>query len=423
MNATGSQPNAPAVNVIVPIYKNLAVTRNCLESLGTHPTPDNTRVTLILDGSPEDALVEYCQRAAEKFDFDIIVNKENQGFVKTANEGMQLHSDNDVVLLNSDTVVSGNWLNRLRSSAYQKESIGTVTPFSNNATICSYPVFPCANALPPNWSIEALDKVFKSANANEQHPIPTAVGFCMYIKRACLEDVGLFDEDNFGLGYGEECDFSLRAANKGWSHMLAADVFVYHEGGASFSSESDARKSAADEVIAKLHPEYDNLVTSFIHNDPLANLRAQVDQQRILERPSELQQILTERSEQAKTLRAGLAKERENTELTIAEVRKLEQFLDHSRGEFQAADRALKTTQATLDKAHKALDTLGESFNRVQDEGKVLHEQTQQLAGEIDTLGEQLYLSREEAGSLKDRLEQIYASRSWRYTKWMRKEK
>jgi GT2 family glycosyltransferase len=62
----------------------------------------------------------------------------------------------------------------------------------------------------------------------------------MYIRRECLERVGAFDADRFGRGYGEENDFCMRAAKADWRSVLAADVFVFHQGAVSFS-EGDAR--------------------------------------------------------------------------------------------------------------------------------------------------------------------------------------
>ena len=62
----------------------------------------------------------------------------------------------------------------------------------------------------------------------------------MYIRRAALADVGLFDADAFGRGYGEENDFCLRASARGWRHLLACDTFVYHEGAVSFGAGATA---------------------------------------------------------------------------------------------------------------------------------------------------------------------------------------
>ncbi len=228
------------VTIVVPVFGGLQVTRNCLESLIASDLPGNASITVIDDRSPEEELSAYCRELAAQVGFRLIVNENNLGFVKTANKGFTLDPDADILLLNSDTVVSKNWLQRLQSCAYRETDIGTVTPFSNNGTICSYPVFSDANALPTHWTAAELDHAFQVANTGTYREIPTAVGFCMYIKRSCLNETGPFDEANFGHGYGEECDFSMRASALGWKHVVAADVFVYHEGGASFASESMA---------------------------------------------------------------------------------------------------------------------------------------------------------------------------------------
>ena len=62
----------------------------------------------------------------------------------------------------------------------------------------------------------------------------------MYVRRAALTDIGLFDADTFGHGYGEENDFCVRASARGWRHLLACDTFVYHEGSVSFGANASA---------------------------------------------------------------------------------------------------------------------------------------------------------------------------------------
>ena len=63
----------------------------------------------------------------------LIDNKDNQGFVRTVNIGMQ-YSHHDVVLLNSDTEVTRNWLSKIQNCTYSKPAVATVTTLSKNAT-------------------------------------------------------------------------------------------------------------------------------------------------------------------------------------------------------------------------------------------------------------------------------------------------
>jgi GT2 family glycosyltransferase len=342
---------------------------------------------VINDRSPEPELSAYCQHFAVTAGWRLIENSDNLGFVKTANSGMALEPEADILLLNSDTVVSGDWLQRLRACAYKNTRIGTVTPFSNNGTICSYPVFPIANPLPNTWTIDELDNVFRSANDGAYHEIPTAVGFCMYIKRSCLDETGTFDEFNFGLGYGEECDFSMRASAIGWMHVIAADVFVYHEGGASFASESTDRKRRADKVMRDLHPEYHHLVSDFLQSDPLAAFRRNADAVRLALKPESSIDILDEHLHYDRLLRARLEEFR--SELVAEQVQKesLEILLDECRTQFKNTDRALEHAQEVIAELTEYLDN-----------------------------------SRIYAEQLREHISNIESSRSWRYTAWLRRK-
>ncbi|MBK8536470.1 MAG: glycosyltransferase family 2 protein [Candidatus Competibacteraceae bacterium] len=191
---------------------------------------------MIDDASPEPALTDYLRELATAGHITLLCNEQNLGFVQTVNRGMVLHEERDIVLLNSDTEVAGDWLDRL-NMCLQRPGISEQSPFSNNATICSYPQTCSDNALPLGYTVETLDVLFQRVNAGQSTPIPTAVGFCMYIRRDCLRAVGLFDATHFSRGYGEENDFCMRAIAAGWSHRLCGDVFVYHRGGVSFGDQ------------------------------------------------------------------------------------------------------------------------------------------------------------------------------------------
>ena len=62
----------------------------------------------------------------------------------------------------------------------------------------------------------------------------TGNGYCMYIKRNVINELGLFDDDTFGKGYGEENDFCYRALDHGYTNVLCDDIFIYHKGTQSF---------------------------------------------------------------------------------------------------------------------------------------------------------------------------------------------
>jgi GT2 family glycosyltransferase len=377
----------PAITILVPVYKNLQVTRDCFDALMRSDLPENASVTIINDGSPEEELTHYCRDLADRHGFQLLENAQNLGFVKSANIGFAQNTAADVLLLNSDTRVSGDWLHRLQACAHRESRTGTVTPFSNNGTICSYPIIGIPNVLPAQYTEGELDAYFKIANAGAAHEIPTAVGFCMYIKRACLEETGLFDEANFGHGYGEECDFSMRASAHDWQHMVAADVFVFHEGGASFTNESNPRKQKADKIMDTLHPEYDSLITGFLQADPLYEFRRNVDALRLRQRPEDCDTVLEEHFRYSQLLHKR-ASEHHKAMLEEQEQRQyLNQLLNECRQQFAETDGALIAAQ-------KVVADL-----------------------KIDVQDAQRY-----AQHLMEHIKRMEDSRSWRYTAWMRRK-
>jgi O-antigen biosynthesis protein len=274
----------PQVDIIVPIYKNAELTKRCIESLYRWKQETPYRLILINDASPEPEINRLLNECNHENTI-VLHNTTNLGFVGTVNKGLLLSNENDVVLLNSDTEVTSRWLDKMRACAYQDERIGTVTPFSNNATICSYPRFCKDNLIPVGYTPEALNTLFEEHFSGMYEDIPTAVGFCMYIKRQTIKEVGLFDVEHFGRGYGEENDFSRRAAKKNWRNVICLDTFVHHVGRASFGDDQIDLSKNAKKILDDLHPEYEGLIHKYITLNPLKKVRFTIDIARYLRAP------------------------------------------------------------------------------------------------------------------------------------------
>lgn len=276
LRSTVPVPRAPdaraVVDVIVPVYRDLDVTRGCIVSLldSVPHHASRLRIRIHNDASPEPAVTAFLRELAATGQVLLVENAQNQGFVRTVNDGMRMAlAEPDcraVVLLNSDTEVSGDWVDRLMAHGGNTD-VGSVTALSNNATICSYPAIGAFDL--PRWSTTAqMDAAAWAANAGRSVEIPTAVGFCMLIPRLCLERTGLFDEDAFGRGYGEENDFCMRARALGMHHLLATDVFVRHVGEVSFAGDSAPGKEVAGRIIRERYPLYDSDVARHCAADP-----------------------------------------------------------------------------------------------------------------------------------------------------------
>ncbi len=270
-------PSAAIVDVIVPVYRGREETLACLRSVFAAGDRTAHEIIVIDDASPEPDLVRDLAALAAEGRITLLRNTRNLGFPATVNRGLFLHPDRDVVLLNADTLVAGDWLTRLRAAARSAPDVGTVTPLSNDATILSYPSGKVRPPAPTPAETAALDGLARRVNAGVRIDLPTAVGFCAYIRRDCLQETGPFEEHLFGRGYGEENDFCLRARQRGWRHLGAADVFVAHVGGRSFGRQKIILAARNGRLLEGLHPGYDALVQDFIAADPLMAARRRLD--------------------------------------------------------------------------------------------------------------------------------------------------
>jgi GT2 family glycosyltransferase/glycosyltransferase involved in cell wall biosynthesis len=273
------------IDVIIPVFQGLAETRRAIDSVLAARCETPREVVVIDDRSPEPEISAWLQALAESGRITLLRHDDNRGFVASVNEGMALHPDRDVLLLNSDTEVADGWLDRIVACARREPHVATVTPFSNNATICSYPVHVKPNRMPEGHTTASLDALFARENAGLAVEIPTAVGFCMFIARRALDELGAFDEAAFGRGYGEEVDFCMRAARAGYRNLLAADTFVFHEGEVSFGDSGAATRRKAQAIIDERYPEFQPNLGTYLHREPARPFRRRVDLARLVASP------------------------------------------------------------------------------------------------------------------------------------------
>ncbi|MEO8132712.1 MAG: glycosyltransferase [Betaproteobacteria bacterium] len=254
------------IDVVIPIYNAHDDLVRCIDSF-LRCTREDHRLLLINDASTDERIASLLVRLKDEHPhFRVLTNPRNLGFIGTVNRCFG-DTQGDVILLNSDTLVTSGWLSKMLACAASDHRIGTITPFSNNAEICSYPEM-CGNH---PWTAdddpEVCNRALEAASRREYPELPTAVGFCMYIRRAALDAVGRFDE-RYGLGYGEENDFCRRLAAAGYRNVLLDDTFVAHVGNRSFDSKKAALVEANSRLLISRFPDYPKRVQDFIAADP-----------------------------------------------------------------------------------------------------------------------------------------------------------
>lgn len=268
--------------VVLPVYKGLNETLCSVFHALKSRISDSYSLLVINDCGPDEELNIKLQQLSEKGLFDYYCNKTNLGFVKTVNYAITYLSHNlDVILLNSDAFVFPGWFEKMIRYADQDESIATITPMSNNATICSYPFTNYDNNKELEITPAQLNNLASEINKNLYVETPTGVGFCFYMRRTVIDKIGLLDDVHFKVGYGEENDFCMRAIHAGFKNIIIGDVFVFHVGSVSFSATKEENMKRGANALKLKHPNYNYLVHNFINADPPSVLRTNLDLARL----------------------------------------------------------------------------------------------------------------------------------------------
>lgn len=276
LTAIGETHAAPAVrrpvDVVIPVYNAREQTEACAESVLRHATGD-WRLVLIDDCSPDPTIWPALQAiAARDPRVELRRNERNRGFTGTANRGLSEAGGRDVLLLNSDTLVTAHFLDGLHDCVYADDKTGIVSSLSNNATVCSVPEFCRPNPIPEGYTVDTFGELVRATSLRLRPELVTAVGFCMWVRAEVIERIGLLDEERFGRGYGEENDYCERALAAGYTLRLADDVFVFHEGEASFGADTQVLKSKNHDTLEALHPGFFAKVARFIEENPLRSV-------------------------------------------------------------------------------------------------------------------------------------------------------
>nr|WP_255654542.1 glycosyltransferase [Cohnella sp. REN36] len=212
-------------SIVIATFNKLDYTQQCIESIRTY-TETGTYEIIVVDNCSTDGTVDWLR---EQADIKSICNAANEGFPRACNQGIEISSGDNILLLNNDTVVTERWLSQLTACLYSSEDIGAVGSVTNN---CSY-----AQTIPVDYASMADMQTFA---ANHNHADPNLweerlklIGYCMLIKKSVVDQIGFLDE-RFTPGNYEDDDYSLRIRLAGYKLLLCKDTFIHHYGSVSF---------------------------------------------------------------------------------------------------------------------------------------------------------------------------------------------
>ncbi len=265
------------VEVIVPVYGDYAATKVCLDALEAEGSRVAKHITVIDDCSPDIDIRRLVEDRAARGLCTLVRNEENIGFARSVNRVLARVVRGDVLLLNADTIVPRESIDRLALAAHSEPGIATVTPLSNNGEYTSFPKPNDCNALPKKEEIFALDEIAAAANGRELVDLPSGVGFCLFITRECLKEVGLLSE-TYSRGYFEDVDYCLRAREAGFRNVCATGIYVGHVGNRSFENEKRRLVVRNLAILNERFPDYERECSAFVEADPLKSARANLEE-------------------------------------------------------------------------------------------------------------------------------------------------
>lgn len=218
------------VSIIILAWNQLQFTQTCLESINRN-TPEPYQLIMVDNGSTDGTVPWLREMTRADSRIQVIENADNRGFAAGCNQGIKTAQGEYILLLNNDTVVTSGWLAGMRELLDHFPDAGIVGPMTNRASGVQVVADVGYRSLEelPSWV-----KGFRENNRYRVIPQRRIVGFCMLFKRELVEKIGFLDE-SFGPGNYEDDDYCLRAELAGYRNLVAGDIFIHHEGGATFS--------------------------------------------------------------------------------------------------------------------------------------------------------------------------------------------
>ena len=192
---------------------------------------------LVIDNNSEDGSIEMITKIKNDSgaDIELIRNKENEGFAKAVNRGIEVASSKYIALVNNDAILKSDWLEKMVNAAKGDEKAGT---FASKIYFMNGLLDSVGHAIYRGFAV--VDRGCFEKDEGQYGTsvyVPGACAAAAFYRKELFDDIGLFDEDYFM--YNEDVDLSLRALLMGWKIRYVPEAVAYHFHSASTGFHSD----------------------------------------------------------------------------------------------------------------------------------------------------------------------------------------
>ena len=221
VDITGGMLKHPKVSIVILVKNALGYVRKCIKSLNTYTS--NFELIIVDNGSNSET--KKWLASLDWLDFTLIENKVNKGISYGWNQGVKLAKYDYICFLNSDTLVSPNWLGKIMRGFKYSKDIGIVGPSTCHcATIQSPQVFKDFRKADQG----IVNRI--STMVKEDYTETPVVGFCFVISKKVFDKIGVFDYKRYGLACHEDIDLVWRARKAGFKSLWCHGSYVHHFG-------------------------------------------------------------------------------------------------------------------------------------------------------------------------------------------------
>ena len=265
------------VDIIVPVYGGLQVLVHCITSVMIR-TKWPFKLIIVDDCSPDMATKGWLKTWGEANPtHTVLFNKKNRGFAATVNRGIESGDSPYICVLNSDVIVTENWLFKMVLALEADEKNKIVNPCTNNTALINID-------LQPGYDYNDMNRAFELLSSHD-YPEVMPTGFCFMMERNLINQIGTFDEGY--VSYGEETDFWMRTITRitngevsNWKAVLADDTYIFHERGSSFNvftaEEHMGYRKAGAARFHSIWPSFKQWNETFNMTKALAKLRSPI---------------------------------------------------------------------------------------------------------------------------------------------------